>query len=70
MPEEVSGGERANLVPHINKAFDREVTIIYISKDMNRSYGDWLSHPHSIFFKTHFVVLELWSSPDAWQQKP
>lgn len=52
MPEEVSGGERANLVPHINKAFDLEVTIIYISiKDMNRSYGDW------------FILIQSFSRP-------
>ena len=50
MPE-LSGGERANLVPHINKAFDREVTIIYISKDMNRSYGDW------------FILIQSFSRP-------
>ena len=41
IPEEVSGGERARLVPHINKAFDREVTINYIGKDSkNGSYRD------------------------------
>ena len=41
MPGEVSAGERARLVPHINKAFDREVTIHYIGKDSkNGSYGD------------------------------
>lgn len=41
MPEEISAGEKARLVPHINKAFDREVTIHYIGKDStNKSYAD------------------------------
>jgi predicted PhzF superfamily epimerase YddE/YHI9 len=46
MPEEVSGRERARLVPHINKAFDREVAIHYIGTDSkNGSFGNCKIYP-------------------------
>ncbi len=41
VPEEVSGKERARLIPYINKAFDREVAIHYIGKGSKSGcYGD------------------------------
>jgi hypothetical protein len=52
MPEEVSAMERARLVPHINKAFGREVGIRYIGKDSdNGSYGYCMICPKALKLK-------------------